>query len=215
MIKNNENSGNLKLFVIKPSKLKEHDGKNPFFSVLEKNPDGYKKIQECSGINGKMTSIKFNSFNYNGKNIDSVSITFCDFEKKENYLVDLNWNNATRSLFNSILSADPSKDSDLNIYRNKDGYVNYGLIQDGKLIKWKFNWKDLPEVTEVKHPETGEIIQRDYKKINSFLQEKLIAFSLSLKKEPSVNSKNPVNTDEDEVNFQEVEDSDEEDDIPF
>lgn len=161
-----------KVFFGKVVGFKPNDTKEPGVELKAKGDDGsYKVVETTSQISGCISKIELSEYEYQGDNIQTFSITFVDDEIKENYVVNFNFNNASRGVLNCLATApDFTLPVRLSFYRNKSGYASIFIEQE----KLDSTWEKLPYKWEyekhiapmVKTVRIGKKEMKDYSKVD-------------------------------------------------
>ncbi len=150
----------------------------PKFDVLRKsNETGkFEKTGVETSFSGRLKSVqtKVSEFKKDGKVIDSkekVDLYVADGE--ETYLLSLNYNIASRGLFNRLFSLESFDDIEINVWQDEKKYTVLTLRQNNKSIKGKYKKEDFPEA-EVITNKKGEVLKREYGEVDAFFKEKLV-----------------------------------------
>ena len=154
------------LFILKVvDKDKEKRKVSPHFSVSKKGASGKYELQPDSvnRVSGNLFKIAIKEQEWNGDKYNTISIYLKDGE--EAYLLDLRFNLAARSLFNSFAALEDYTNLSVTVYENKSGYTALGLWQGEKMVKWKYKLDELPEPEAVTFK--GKEM-RDYSKVDEF-----------------------------------------------
>lgn len=185
-------SGGPLIFLTPRSKDKDKKDCDPYFSV-GRSVDG--KIvddeQTVTSVSGDLIKLEFKERVFEGKTSEEVVFYLRDKtagEKGETYRLPIRFGLPGRGLFNRFITLIEKGDfTNLKVsyYRNRNGYETYGLDQNGEKVSWKYENKDLPQPLEIKHPKTGELLQRDYSELNTFYKKELEQIAAKVNKAPA------------------------------
>jgi len=147
-------------------------------ALKKQGEDGkYEEFDRFTKINGKISKIelKTESFQSNGvpMDIDKVKIIFRDDELRERYVLDLNYTNVTRSLFNSLLSIKDFSNVEFSFYQNKQGYNSVYVTENGNSVSWAYTLEQVPKVKKVI---VNKKKQSDFGDVDDFFKDKLLEF---------------------------------------
>jgi len=147
-------------------------------ALKKQGEDGkYEEFDRFTKINGKISKIelKTESFQSNGvpMDIDKVKIIFRDDELRERYVLDLNYTNVTRSLFNSLLSIKDFSNVEFSFYQNKQGYNSVYVTENGNSVSWAYTLEQVPKVKKVI---VNKKEQSDFGDVDDFFKDKLLEF---------------------------------------
>ncbi len=155
----------------------------PRFDVLRKNPESgkFEKTGAETSFSGRLKSVqtKVSEYKKDGKVVESkekVDLYVADGD--ETYLLSLNYNIASRGLFNRILNLESFENLEINCWRDKNNYNVLTLRQNGQSVKGKYTRDDVPAAKEVKL--RGQVV-RDYQEIDDFFKENLVEFGDNIK----------------------------------
>lgn len=169
--KNQENTGELYVLKVKTTDENKKPLASPVFEVLEKNENNKWEITDTTpSVSGVISRVDVKEGEWEGNKFHTVSVLFKDHVENESYLCDFKMNMMNRSIFNSLLNADLSKDVKIGLYTSKKGYPSASVRQGEELINWKYSLDEVPAPEEVKFK--GKI-QRDYTETDNFFVEKL------------------------------------------
>lgn len=149
------------------------------FQVSKRQENGkFEVVDTVSDLSGSIIKIEQKVTEWEGKKIESVLVTLKDTTEtgSELYFVSFPFGIATRSLFNAMLSLKSFDNISIGTYMTrpkKEGDKSYPAIalrQNGEIIRWKFELKDLPAVKEITFK--GEKM-RDYTDTDKFFVDQL------------------------------------------
>lgn len=181
----NQNSpqSNRKLLILK---LKSKDANDQSlipnqFQISEKVGDKWVPRDKLEArVSGNLTKMELGSGEYNKKKYGTVKLYLEDTAADEMYLLDLRYNQLSRSLFNSLLALESFSDVSISNYKStgKDGkeYANISLWQGNKMVKGKFALADIPKPDVIKN-KAGEVVQRDFSEVDTFFEKHLAEFA--------------------------------------
>jgi hypothetical protein len=135
-------------------KIKSKDQPSPYFEVKHKNGDKWELLSEkATRVSGNLIGVQHKENEHNGQTIKSVNLTFQD--ANEVYFVSVGYGYLGRGLFNMLLSLKTFTGVEISLYKtkgkgDKEGFHTASLRQNGELVKWKFELKDLPEIKKIK-----------------------------------------------------------------
>jgi hypothetical protein len=92
-----------------------------------------------------------------------------DQEAGDIYLLDCKLNMLTRGLLNKILALTSFKDVTLGVFRGNNGMNNNYVKVGNEKVTWKFDKAEMPVPVEIKHPVTGDVLDRDRSELDKFL----------------------------------------------
>lgn len=200
------NSGPL-LFLSPRAKDKDKKEVPPHFVVGRVGEDG--KIKDdaatVTNVGGDLFKLEIKERAFEDNVTKEAVLYLRDKEANESYRLPIRFGVAGRGLFNRLASLTEKGDFtrlQIDYYRNKKGYENFGLKQDGQDVDWKIENDALPKPLEIKHPTTGKVLQRDYTEVNSVFEQELNAIAAKVNKaKPAdeavntpANNRNPVTT---------------------
>lgn len=172
------NSGPL-LFLTPRTKDKNKKEVPPHFTVGRKV--GEKIVddeQTVTSVSGDLIRLEIKQKEYNGEPYEEVILYLRDAKANETYRLPMRFGMAPREFFNRLATLTPTKNfSNLAIdyYLSKKGFEKFGLKQNGENVEWKHPLDTLPKALEIKHPQTGKLLQRDYSEVNAFFKKELEA----------------------------------------
>lgn len=181
---NNQNNG--KLFVMK---VVTHDAEkkkldHPTFEVREKNEENKWVItKNVPAVSGRLSKVTVKEGEWEGDKFYTVSTLIKDDEAEESYLVDFKFNLMNRSVFNSLLNIDTTKDIKIGLYMSKKGYPAASVRQGDDMINWKYSLDEQPKAEEITFK--GKTM-RDYSAVDNFFVNELKEFGASLGSAPAV-----------------------------
>ncbi len=143
------------------------------FIALEKVGDKWVKKDNFSQISGDIKSLELVEDKYEGNVKYIAKFLLSDEEAGEAYLLDLRFNILNRSLFNKIMGLQSPNNVSISVYNNKKGYADASIRQNDELVKWKFDWQDVPRSVAITHPKNGKVIQNDFTEVDDFYLENL------------------------------------------
>lgn len=192
------NSGgkNLPPLIILKVVDKDKDKKkvSPYFSVSRKVDGKYAlQSEQYNRVSGTLSKIDIKEQEWNGEKYNTVALYLKDGD--ETYLIDLRFNLAARSLFNSLASLEDFANLGLTVYENKSGWMALGLWQNDKMVKWRYKLEELPTPDAVTFK--GKEMH-DYSKVDEFFSKVLREISGKLggnQKTVKVSGENPATED--------------------
>lgn len=176
----NQNQNTGKLFVLK---VVTHDAEkkkldHPTFEVKEKNDQGQWVItKNVPAVSGRLAKVTVKEGEWEGDKFYTVSTLIKDDTAEESYLVDFKFNLMNRSVFNSLLNIDTTKDIKIGLYTSKKGYPAASVRQGDEMINWKYSLDEQPKAEEITFK--GKTM-RDYTATDTFFVNKLREFGASL-----------------------------------
>lgn len=167
-------SGNSENKVYLKLKGMRQEDEYPFFAKSVKKDNKWTTEGEWKQIEGQLKSVKFTvktSEQYGDKQM-------CEIEVVDDQVYNLEFSLGSgvgRSIVNSLASAESADTIKISLYvKNKDGksFKSVYVELDGEMAKWVISFADQKKfITEVKDPDTGEVIKRKYDKLIAKLQE--------------------------------------------
>lgn len=122
--------------------IKPKDGKMHVVTGKGEN----KETTEHDYVVARVTDIQEGEFVYNNEKIKSWRITL---QGDQRAILTLGYSSGfTRSMLNSLANADLNRPVKLGCYVNKANFNSPSVIQDGKIVKWKF--QEMPKTEKVK-----------------------------------------------------------------
>lgn len=176
----NQNQNTGKLYVLKPKTVDADKKKldQPTFEVREKNESGQWVItNHVASVSGLLTRADVKENDWEGTKYFTVSLYFKDLVEDEMYLTEWKLGMLSRSVFNSLLSADLTKEVKIGLYQSKKGYPSASVRQGDDLIHWKYALTEVPVPEEITFK--GKTM-RDYTATDDFFVEKLRELSARL-----------------------------------
>jgi hypothetical protein len=163
---NYDNSGTL--IGVKVSQKDKEDKKvDPHFVISRKVEDNWVEDSDTyKSISGDIIKIDISEYEWEGLPIKSVKLILKDNEANEAYALTLKGSVLGRDILNKILGLESLENVQIDLYTNKKGYATSSVKQNGELVKWKFDFVDLPKPIEITHPKTGVVISRDYSELD-------------------------------------------------
>ena len=141
----------------------------PFFEVEGERIEDNKFV-------GTLINIETSSYEYEGKEKQTVKIGFVD-EVGEKYQLDIAYNSISRNLFNSLLgfvrdNADVKEMKiEMSLYVNKGGFKSLGLLINGARANWFYSIEEQKELIERIENKKGELISNDYTEYDNKLRD--------------------------------------------
>ena len=158
----------------------------PFFEVEGERIEDNKFV-------GTLINIETSSYEYEGKEKQTVKIGFVD-EVGEKYQLDIAYNSISRNLFNSLLgfvrdNADVKEMKiEMSLYVNKGGFKSLGLLINGARANWFYSIEEQKELIERIENKKGELISNDYTEYDNKLREGIETIKVVIgKKKQEVN----------------------------
>lgn len=153
------------------------------FVVKKKDDLGkFQEVDRVFDISGNIIKIEPQKTEWQGKTIESLLVNVVDGD--DFYAISFPYGIGTRSLFNALLSLKTFDGIEMGTYMTKpkvDGGKSYPAIalrQNGDLIKWKYELKDLPKVKEITFK--GQTM-RDYSETDAFFNAQLTELNKTIK----------------------------------
>ena len=140
----------------KERRLKVYKGKDISGRSIEIFPDG---------IEGVVKSISQFEYEYDNKKDWAWKITFSHEDNGEVVTCVLKMHKCggpTRSLLNSLCSADMMKKIELEYWVRDEKYIRIGLKQDGFVLSWKYGPEEMPKAETITTP-SGKTFKDDSK----------------------------------------------------
>ena len=146
----------------------------PFLAKSVKKDGRWTTEGEWKEISGQLKSVKFtvkSSEQYGDKEM-------CEIEIVDDAVYNVEFSISSgvgRSIINSLSSKDKADLIKLSFYtKTKDGksFKSVYVELDGEMAKWSLSFDEQKKlVSEIKDPDTGEVIKRKYDKLNAKLKE--------------------------------------------
>lgn len=187
------NSGPL-LFLSARSKDKNKQDVPPHFEVGRPNDKGeiVNDAATVTNVSGDLFKLEIKERTFED-NVTKEAVLYLrdtitnedGSTRKESYRLPIRFGIAGRGFFNRLAALTEKGDFtrlQIDYYRNKAGYDNFGLKQNKENVSWKFANEALPKPLEIKHPTTGKVLQRDYTEINSVFEKELLAIAAKVNK---------------------------------
>ena len=166
-LKNNDYDNNSSLILVKISQRDENDKKtDPHFVISRKVDD--KWVQDTTtykSISGDITRIDISEYEWEGIPQKSIKVYLKDSDAHELYGLTIKSGILGRDILNKLITLESLNNVQIDLYTNKKGYANSAVRQNGEIVKWKFEFADLPKPLEITHPKTGAVISRDYSEL--------------------------------------------------
>lgn len=166
-------------------KIKTKDLPKPEFVESERQGDKFVELPERQyTLKGTLTGVEPKEFKWEGKVIKSVNVTLTDDALDEIYFITVPYSNLGRGLMNSLLGLKQFNDVEVSLYQTKpktDGGKTYpavSLRQDGEMVRWAYDLKDLPapKVVEFKGQKQYDFLEQEV-----FFATKLTEFNKIVK----------------------------------
>ena len=170
----------------------------------------FKEVDKVFDIGGNLIKVEPTTTKWEGKDIESMNVTLTDGD--DVYFVSFPYGIATRAFFNALLSLKTFEGLEIGTYMTKPkteggkSYPAIALRQNGELIRWKYELKDLPKVKEITFK--GQTM-RDYSETDAFFNTQLVELNKTIKA-PKVATQTPAPAVEPEV-----EQTGKDDQVPF
>jgi len=131
----------------------------PFFGKNEKKGDRYEITEKFDSVDGTLTEITHESYEFEGEKKQKCKIKLKDEDGAITF-VESNFNNLLYGILNALVGCIPGL-IDLKVYlgKGKDGGKQYpGVVikNNGEQIKWLYKWEDLPKAQKVPIPGTAK-----------------------------------------------------------
>ncbi len=174
-------------------KIKTKDLPKPIF--VESEDQGGKFVENAEpqyNLSGNLIGVEPKETVWQGKTIKSVNVTLVDNTAGEIYFITVPYSNLGRGLMNSLLALKSFADIEIGLYQTKpkaDGGKTYpavSLRQDGEIVRWRYDQKDLPPPDEIVFK--GEKM-RDFSKVEAFFSEQLKELNKVIKATPVAQDK--------------------------
>jgi hypothetical protein len=155
--KNNNYDNKNVYFVNIVTKEKGEDGKEkevkPYFLFLKKNGEKYEEFARNTAFSGHLSKVGLGEREVKGTKVDRVKVFIEDGD--DVYILDQGYTILSRSFYNSLLSLESRENININIYQTKPNdkgnvFPQISLWQADKLVRWKYEKSDLPEIKKVK-----------------------------------------------------------------
>ena len=134
-------SGGKDIIYFKMRGLKKSD-KELYFEGQKSEGGEYKIIEEKpTFIQGGLTEVKTDSYEYEGDTINSIKFTLEDMDTK--LVLESGFNNLAISLINTLAGSPDFGEVKLSLYTGKSGYPSLFIELDGGVTKteWKWDYK--------------------------------------------------------------------------
>lgn len=168
--------------------IKEKDLDQPYFEIKTKEGDEYVIVHSVKDkikyLGGHLVDLRNKVFKHEGKDIESTSATFVDYEKDEAYILTISQGFLGRNILNSILNLKTFDGLEIGLYASKPkpghdkGFNSAALRQNQALIYGKFKNEELPKIPKVK---VGKDIHSDPSEINAFFTKLIEEFAKVIK----------------------------------
>lgn len=178
--KNNSDYNGGNLIILRPitRDADKHDIPATF-QVTRKNDAGewQKDEDTVASVTGDLVKVETYENIWEGKKTYGFKLLLKDEEAKENYLIDTRLNILSRDLANKILGLTSFENVTIGLFKNKKGFNSSSVKVGQDLVKWKFEFSDIPKPDEIINPRTNEVVQRDYTSVDEFFINALDKFS--------------------------------------
>ncbi len=143
-------SDNNKIYFKLQYENNDKDNGRPFFAEQKKVDGVWKGVTQDEYIEGKVLSVASSSYEYKKKTQYTYCLVMEDGE--EVYSIEFGYGYFSRSILNSIASIKDLGDAviRLEVYRNRDGFVNVAVKRDGDRTDWALEAKSLPKSEDEK-----------------------------------------------------------------
>lgn len=180
------NSGPL-IFLSPRSKDKNKQDVPPHFEVGRANDKGeiVNDATTVTNVSGDLFKLEIKERTFEDNVTKDAVLYLRDKTANESYRLPIRFGITGRGFFNRLASLTEKGDFtglQIDYYRNKAGYDNFGLKQHSENVSWKFANEDLPKPLEIKHPTTGKVLQRDYTEVNALFEQELLAIAAKVNK---------------------------------
>lgn len=182
-------------------KSKNKDTGKSYFSVSTKGNDGkIAHLEDVFDLSGRLVKIEHKVTEWNGQKIENINYYLKDND--ELYIVQFPFGIASRAMFNATLSLTSFEGLEIGTYMTKPktpGAKTYPAItirQNGEMVRWKFDLKDLPKVQEVKFKDQ---VMRDYSATDKFFVDHLLDLNNVISNSRTANVAENQVDDEDSV----------------
>lgn len=148
----------------------------PRFDVLRKNSESgkFEKTGVETSFSGRLKSLQTKVSEFKKGDLvdrkEKVDLYVADGD--ETYLLSLNYNIASRGLFNRLFSLETFDDIEINVWQDEKKYTVLTLRQGGKSVKGLYKKEDFPEAEVIKNKK-GEVLKREYGEVDAFFKTKL------------------------------------------
>lgn len=191
----------------------------PFLAKSVKKDNRWTTEGEWKEISGQLKSVKFtvkSSEQYGDKEM-------CEIEIVDDVVYNVEFSLSSgigRNIINSLSSKESAEIIKLSFYvKSKDGknFKSVYVELDGEMAKWSMPYADQKKlVTEIKDPDSGEVIKRKYDKLLAKLKESCTITGNDNAKPSGVNILEEAANDLDkQMNAQTAPEEDWDGDLPF
>lgn len=118
---------------------------------------------------------------------EKATLYIADDSTGETFALSLNYNIASRGLFNRILNLQDGKNLRIDYWRDAKDYTVLTLKQNGVSIKAKYSREEVPASPKVK---VGAVEMTDTSKVDEFFKAKLLEFSATVLNNKKAEAKN-------------------------
>jgi hypothetical protein len=158
----------------RPAYVKAKEGK-----MIARLPNG--STESYDNVEGRISDISLRESQYNGENIKQWNISLGGNLDRAIFTVGYS-SSFTKSLINSLLSADLSKPVVLSCYMKND-YNQPSVKQDGQIIRWKYDISEVPRPEKIM---VGSKEVSDDSKVAEWIEEKVKELNARIKAKPVV-----------------------------
>lgn len=217
MARGNSEFGNLKLFFMKITGLK--DGEKA--TIKQTEVVGQKEYRELDEtiqyVSGELVKVESREYEPRaGEKALELKVWLKDEPAGELYIVSVGMNSIGRSILNSILGIQPPYGVlKLSVSNNKkSGRGQVWVEHNGEQAKWKYDWETQKKyIVENSVRKNGQtVVENDYYDLNQFLIKELKAIEGNFSKAPSGELTSDIKPSSEPLAPEGV---DETDDLPF
>lgn len=141
------------------------DESEPYFEVMK-----WEETIECNYIEWYFVKAELSSYEREGKSRDVFNIYLKDGE--ETIRFGCAFNTLSRSLLNSLASADELQKLHIKVYVNKNWYKSIFVSNNWEMLKRKHDYERMKKlIVPIRDPETGETIKNKYDKLDEKMKE--------------------------------------------
>lgn len=144
----------------------------PVFYKVEKKGDQWVETQSFNKAEGFLKGIKVETYTWENKEKMSMKITLQEQSSDEQIIITAGFNNATRSMLNSIAGCEKIGLLELKCAKWGKGEKKYPTIfvsNNGQKTAWKYRMDEIPEIEKVTNKK-GEVVSFDDTDINIFFK---------------------------------------------
>lgn len=141
------------------------DEAEPYFEVKK-----WDETVECNYIEWYFIKAELWSYEREEKSRDVFNLYLKDGE--ETIRFSCAFNTLSRSLLNSLASADVLQKVHIKVYVNKNWYKSVYVSNNGEMLKWKHEYERMKKlIVPIKDPDTGEVVKNKYDKLDDEMKK--------------------------------------------